>query len=340
MAKKRTYEIWDNHWKDAPTWSFLLLLVAVLAIMALSFQGGLMLMKGSFLFAGIASGLIGLGLYFLVYKTIQLRTSADNGSNNRGMLVASLLLVPYLGFVLLGGAALCNELGFRKAQQTEFEALASKASFALSQLETNYRTASSAVQTELQKRCKNCGTLPSAGARNTEADEIATCFEIASTQATRCNSPVLDPSVLNELEDELDERFKAKPVAHLAIESFLFRAQDASFSSRLFQYQVQRQAGELDSLFGELQAHHQHTIGAFTCVTGLSDPPVLDPMPSIAMDCSNYRAVFCSGWGWQVCVVLLVLMLACLVPLGLADYTEVYVDNPDGEDPGDLTIKL
>jgi len=321
-----TIEIWDNHWKDAPTWSFILLLAALLIITALTFLGALLLLKGSFLFAAVLSVVVGGSIYILIYKTIQFRASSDRNSNSIGIVTAGFLSIPFLLFAIFGGAALSNEFGFREAQKREFEQIEIHANTTFQTLETYILSANTLVQTELQGRCQNCSVLSSATERSDSALAVVDCF--STETAIRCaeSSP---PELLDELQDEINEVFIAKPEAHLAIESFLFKAQERGMRSRFYQYQIQDEARTLDSLFAELQSYQTAMLNKYSCISFPSSP-VIEASPVLMLDCSDYTAVFCSGWDWGPALLIFALLASCLVPVYFADYPETLNGASDG----------
>ena len=335
MAKrKRNYEIWDNHWKDAPTWSFLLLLLSVFIVMALSFQGGMMILKGDFLLAGIASVIIGILIYILIYKIIQLRTSSNAGSNAKGVFTSCLLLIPFSGFVFFGGAALCNELGFIKAQQSEFQKIESEANHSFSLLETYFLTANSKVQTTLQSECKACSAMSSRIDRTNSATDLSNCY--GTSRALGCISST--PALLDELDSIIKQKFQVKSESQLAIESFLSKAQDMSLSSRLYQFSIQSEALHLDSLFKEVQNHQSNVLASYDCIS-FATSPTLSSLPRPTMDCSNYNSVFCVGWGWDVALALFLILFACLTPILFADYSEKF-DSQKESESGGISMKI
>ncbi|MGB1123341.1 MAG: hypothetical protein ACPG08_07435, partial [Flavobacteriales bacterium] len=200
---KRNYEIWDNHWKDAPVWTFLLLLLSVLIVMALSFQGGLLVFKGNFLYAAIASALVGIGIYALIYRVIRMRTSSDADSNARGAVAAGLLVVPFAGFVFLGGAALCNEFSLRPEQQQEFGKIEQRATEALTRITLDYQRVGLEVNQALQSRCRECSGLSSSSKRARTAEELSVCFD--SDRALDCNNG--GANLLSQLEEDMKAQF-------------------------------------------------------------------------------------------------------------------------------------
>ena len=85
--------------------------------------------------------LVGIGIYALIYRVIRMRTSSDADSNARGAVAAGLLVVPFAGFVFLGGAALCNEFSLRPKQQQEFGKIEQRATEALTRITVDYQQA-------------------------------------------------------------------------------------------------------------------------------------------------------------------------------------------------------
>jgi len=314
---KRNFEIWDNHWKDAPVWTFLLLLFSVLLIMALCFQGGLLVFKGNFVNAGIACALVGIGVYALIYRIIQMRTSSDVRSNERGALAAVSLVIPFAGFVFLGGAALCNEFSLRPAQQQEFSEIEQRATEALSRITADYLNASLKVNQELQSGCQECNRLSSSSRRARRAEELSLCF--ASDLALDCKDG--GANLLSRLQEEMQGRFSTKPNSQINIERLLTRMNDDRFSSRLYQYAIQAESGELDSLFRSLQSHHAQQIAGFQCLD-LGSRPNIGAMGTTELDCSDWHLLFCRGWGFKVATILFILMGLSLFPLYFADFSE------------------
>lgn len=326
---KRNYEIWDNHWKDAPVWTFLLLLLSVLIVMALSFQGGLLVFKGNFLYAAIASALVGIGIYALIYRVIRMRTSSDADSNARGAVAAGLLVVPFAGFVFLGGAALCNEFSLRPEQQQEFGKIEQRATEALTQITVDYQQAGIEVNQALQSRCRECSGLSSSSKRARTAEELSVCFD--SDRALDCNNG--GANLLSQLEEDMKAQFSTKPNSQIAIERLLSRMNDNRFSSRLYQYAIQDESNALDSLFGSLQTHHAQQIAGFQCLD-LGSRPNIGNMGTTELDCSDWHLLFCKGWGFKVAAILFGLMGMSLFPLYFADFSERLSSQPEARSGG------
>ncbi len=326
---KRNFEIWDNHWKDAPVWTFLLLLFSVLLIMALCFQGGLLVFKGNFVNAGISCALVGIGVYALIYRIIQMRTSSDADSNARGAVAAGLLVVPFAGFVFLGGAALCNEFSVRPDQQQEFSKIEQRATEALTRITLDYQQVGLEVNQALQSRCRECSGLSSSSKRARTAEELSLCFD--SDRALDCNNG--GANLLSQLEEEMKAQFSTKPNSQIAIERLLSRMNDSRFSSRLYQYAIQDESNDLDSLFGSLQAHHAQQIAGFQCLD-LGSRPNVETMGKTQYDCSNWNLLFCKGWGFKVAAILFCLMGMSLFPLYFADFSERLSPKPEARSGG------
>ena len=326
---KRNYEIWDNHWKDAPVWTFLLLLFSVLMVMALSFQGGLLVFKGNFIYAAIASALVGICIYALIYRVIQMRTSSDVDSNARGAVAAGMLIVPFAGFVFLGGAALCNEFSLRPEQQQEFSEIEKRATEALTLINLDYQRDGLEVNQTLQSRCKECSGLSSSSKRARTAEELSLCFD--SDRALECSNG--GANLLSQLQEDMKEQFSTKPNSQIAIERLLSRMNDDRFSSRLYQYAIQDESNDLDSLFGSLQAHHAQQIAGFQCLD-LGSRPNVETMGKTQYDCSNWNLLFCKGWGFKVAAILFCLMGMSLFPLYFADFSERLSPKPEARSGG------
>jgi hypothetical protein len=331
---KRNFEIWDNHWKDSPVWTFLLLLFSVLSIMALSFQGGLLLLKGDFVLASICSALVGIGVYALIYRVIQMRTSSDVKSNARGAIAAAMLVIPYAGFVFLGGAALCNEFSFRPSQQQEFSEIEQRATEALNRINSDYLNVSLEVNQALQNQCQECSGLSSSSRRARRAEELSLCF--ASGLALDCKDG--GANLLSRLQEDMQGRFSTKPNSQINIERLLARMNDDRFSSRLYQYAIQAESGELDSLFRSLQTHHAQQIAGFQCLD-LGSRPNIGSMGTPELDCSDWYLLFCEGWGPKVAGILFLLMGMSLFPLYLADFSERLAPQ-SGSGGGDISIEI
>ena len=310
-------------------WTFLLLLLSVLIVMALSFQGGLLVFKGNFLYAAIASALVGIGIYALIYRVIRMRTSSDADSNARGAVAAGLLVVPFAGFVFLGGAALCNEFSLRPEQQQEFGKIEQRATEALTQITVDYQQAGIEVNQALQSRCRECSGLSSSSKRARTAEELSVCFD--SDRALDCNNG--GANLLSQLEEDMKAQFSTKPNSQIAIERLLSRMNDNRFSSRLYQYAIQEESNALDSLFGSLQTHHAQQIAGFQCLD-LGSRPNIGNMGTTELDCSDWHLLFCKGWGFKVAAILFGLMGMSLFPLYFADFSERLSSQPEARSGG------
>lgn len=310
-------------------WTFLLLLLSVLIVMALSFQGGLLVFKGNFLYAAIASALVGIGIYALIYRVIRMRTSSDADSNARGAVAAGLLVVPFAGFVFLGGAALCNEFSLRPEQQQEFGKIEQRATEALTRITLDYQRAGIEVNQALQSRCRECSGLSSSSKRARTAEELSVCFD--SDRALDCNNG--GANLLSQLEEDMKAQFSTKPNSQIAIERLLSRMNDNRFSSRLYQYAIQDESNALDSLFGSLQTHHAQQIAGFQCLD-LGSRPNIGNMGTTELDCSDWHLLFCKGWGFKVAAILFGLMGMSLFPLYFADFSERLSSRPEARGGG------
>ena len=169
----RTIEIWDNHWKDVPKWTFVLMLIGLLGIMLTSFLGAELFFKNNHLFSALVSVGIGVLIYILVYRSLKHK---EQGAHGKGVITGAFLVIPFAGYTLFGGMGLCNELGFREAQFEELQTIASDSKNALNTQSQQFASIGSDTLTSILSECATCGDKPRSQDRTACVKAMEACI--------------------------------------------------------------------------------------------------------------------------------------------------------------------
>lgn len=332
MASK--IQIWDNHWKDTPFWAFLLLLVALIGIMLTTFLGADLFFKGNHFIAGIIGILIGVWIYFLVYRTLKHKSE---GEHARGVLTGSALLLPFAGLAFFGGMALSNEYGFRAQQFQEFDALASQIESQLQTQETEFERIGRTVIIQIENDCRKAGDGTTARKRSDRADEMKGCYNVPA--CVDCKNPNNVNSTIPKLTAAIKQRFEAPSQAETELKVFQQLVATRNIRSHIEQYNLQQIAQTAPALMQKVNAHRTGIVNGL-CPNGRNQQ-TLSPASlnfQTTHDCSSYNDVFCTGWGWNPFLILLALMTSCLIPIAFGNWVERAVitqsDEPAPESPG------
>ncbi len=316
MASK--IQIWDNHWKDTPAWAFLLLLVALIGIMLTTFLGAGLFFKGNHVIAGLMGILIGVWIYFLVYRTLKHKSE---GEHARGVLTASTLLLPFAGLAFFGGLALSNEHGFRAQQFQEFDALASQIESQLRTQEAEFERIGRTVITQIENDCRNAGNGTTARKRSDRANEMKGCYNVPA--CVDCKNASNVNSTIPKLTAAIKQRFEAPSLAETELKVFQQLVATRSIRSHLAQYNLQQIAQSAPALIQKVNAHRTSIVNGL-CPSARNQQ-TLSPASlnfQTSHDCSSYNDIFCTGWGWNPFLILIVLMTACLIPVAFGDWSQ------------------
>ena len=328
----RTIEIWDNHWKDVPKWTFVLMLIGLLGIMLTSFLGAELFFKNNHLFSALVSVGIGVLIYILVYRSLKHK---EQGAHGKGVITGALLVIPFADYTLFGGMGLCNELGFREAQFKELQTIASDSKNALNTQSQQFASIGSATLTSILSECATCGDKPRSQDRTACVKAMEACYNTA--YCTQCASGSTS-SLRTKLTKAMDDRFKAKAIPQLELESFIFKVEQGGLSSRFNQYLLQQDAGRVNELLDKTRTQ-KYSVVIGICY-GARNGQTLSPLRSVRapqMDCSSPTSLFCQGWNARTFVALLLLMVLCLIPIPFGDSRE---GAPEAKTTGDMSMEL
>ena len=328
MASK--IQIWDNHWKDTPTWAFLILLVALIGIMITTFLGADLFFQGKHFVAGLIGILIGVWIYFLVYRTLKHKSE---GEHARGVLTGSALLLPFAGLAFFGGMALSNEYGFRAQQFQEFDTLASQIESQLQTQEAEFERIGRTVITQIENDCSIAGAGNTARKRNERANDMKGCYNVSA--CVDCKDPSKVNSTIPKLTAAIKQRFEAPSQAETALKVFQQLVATRNFRSHIEQYNLQQIAQAAPALMQEVNAHRTSIVNGLC--PNARNQQALGPVSlnfQTTHDCSSFDDVFCTGWGWNPFLILLALMTSCLIPVAFGDWSQkAVVTGPDERGP-------
>lgn len=330
MASK--IQIWDNHWKDTPTWAFLLLLVALIGIMLISFLGADLFFKGNHFIAGLIGILIGIWIYFLVYRTLKHKSE---GEHARGVITGSALLLPFAGLAFFGGMALSNEHGFRAQQFQEFDALASQIESQLQTQEAEFERIGRTVITQIENDCRQASRGNTARKRSDRANSMKGCYNIPA--CVDCKDPSKVSSTIPKLTAAIKQRFEAPSQAETELKVFRQLVATRNLRSHIEQYNLQQIAQTAPALMQDVNAHRTGIVNGL-CLDARNQQ-TLRPVSlnsRISHDCSSYNDVFCTGWGWNPFLILLALMTSCLIPIAFGDWSQKAVVSDSDERAPDV----